>query len=289
MPPLRNRPPRASVLVATYENPAALALVFGGLARQTTNEFEVIIADDGSGDATRAVVGAFAERKTVPVRHVWQNDEGVRKGKILNRALLDARAEYVIFLDGDIVPARDFVARHLELARPRTYLSGSCVLLGPAASRTLTAADVAGGALDGLRSCRRGNRRARRVAARRIPGLAAILDRAASEPVGFHGGNASVSREDALAIGGFDERLARFEDKDFGHRLRLRGLRGASVRYRIPAWHLHHERPYANQRLREYSRALFEANVAEGRAYTEHGLVRRPSYDRDAVADTKVE
>ncbi|MDG2306207.1 MAG: glycosyltransferase [Candidatus Binatia bacterium] len=268
-----NRPPRATVIVATYENPAALSLVFAGLARQTTPDFEIVVADDGSGDTTRDLVSTFARGSRLLVHHTWHADEGLQKGRIVNRALLDARSDYVIFLDGDCIPGPTFVQAHLAIARPGAYLSGGCVLLSSDASHTLRPDLIENGALDGLRACRPGNRRSRRLAVFGIPPLSALLDRRfARHPVGFHGGNASTWRADLVEIGGFDERLRRFEDKDIGHRLRLRGFRGESVRYRIPTWHVHHERPYVDQAMRDESRALFEANVASGERRTHHGL-----------------
>lgn len=276
--------PRATLIVATYENPEALALVFAGLARQTTRDFEVLVADDGSGSETRRLVERTVRTSAVTVRHVWQPDDGLRKGRCQNRAILAAAGDYLIFLDGDCIPGPHFVARHLELARPGTYLSGSCVLLSPNRSESLSPDDVAQGALDGLRSVRADNRRSRRLAALLAPGLGRLLDtRFAANPVGFHGGNASVARADAVAVGGFDERLRRFEDKDLGSRLRRLGVMGASVRYRIPVWHVHHARGYVDQQMRDDSRALFEANVAEKIVRTAHGLAR----DASAEADTK--
>lgn len=281
--------PTATLIVATYENPSALALVFAGLERQTARNFEILVADDGSGDATARLVHARRRESDLVVRHVWQPDDGLRKSRILNRAILAAAADYLVFLDGDCIPGPDFVASHVALARPRTYLSGSCVLLGASASEHLAPEAVARGALDGLRSCRRGNRRARRLVAAAVPGLGPWLDRRfASSPVGFHGGNASVHREAALAVAGFDERLRRFEDKDFGRRLRLHGLRGESVRYRIPTWHVYHDRPYVDHAMRDESRALYEENIASGHVRTPHGMTADVR-DRTAVAGTRME
>jgi len=200
-----------------------------------------------------------------------------------------ARGARIVFLDGDIVPPPGLVAAHLALGRAGAYLSGSTVLLGPGASERLTPDGVARGALDGLAAWRPGNRRSRRLAIARVPLLATLFDlHLARKPVGFHGGHASVDRAAALAVGGFDERLARFEDKDFGHRLRLHGLRAESVRYRIPTWHLYHERPYADARVRAESRARFEANVASGHFRTKHGLDAAHSYARDPDAGTGI-
>lgn len=276
--------PRATVIVATYENPTALELVFAGLARQTDQRFEVLVADDGSGEETERAIARFASESTVVVRRVWQPDQGLRKSRILNRSILAAAGDELIFLDGDCIPGPRFVERHLELRQAGTYRSGSCVLLGSSPSSTLTPDAVARGALDGLRSLRPGNRRARRLVAARVPGLSRLLDVSfASSPVGFHGGNAAVARGDAIAVGGFDERLARFEDKDFGARLRRHGLRGTSVRYRIPVWHVHHERGYVDQTMRDTCRAIYEANTAAEIVRTEHGLVRDSTADADTT------
>lgn len=278
--------PRATVIVATYENPKALRLVFEGLRRQTHSHFEILVADDGSGRDTERTIERFASQSALVVRRVWQPDRGLRKSRILNRSILAAAGEDLIFLDGDCVPGPRFVERHLDLHEPGTYRSGSCILLGDTASAALTAEAVARGALDGLGSLRPGNRRARRLVATALPGLPTLLDRTfAADPVGFHGGNASVARVDALAVGGFDERLARFEDKDFGARLRRHGLRGTSVRYRIPVWHLHHERAYADQAMRDSCRRIYEANTAAGIVRTEHGLVRDPAADPDTTRE----
>ncbi len=278
--------PRATVIVTTYENPSALALVFAGLARQTSKEFEVLVADDGSGKPTATVIHDFIDKSDVVVRHVWQPDDGLRKSRILNRAILAAAGDYLIFTDGDCVPGPRFIESHLALTRPRTYLSGSAVLLGPAASDALTPDDISRGALDGTRSCRPGNRRARRVMALQVPALAPLLDRRfARHPVGFHGNNSSVARSEAIAVGGFDERLERLEDKDFGHRLRRHGVRAESVRYRVPVWHLHHERPYVSASMEDESRAVLEANTEAEVVRTPHGLVLDPGIDAGTRAE----
>ena len=269
--------PEATVIVATYENPHALALVLAGLERQTQTDFEVLVADDGSGPDTRELIESATATRASVVRHVWQRDDGLRKARIVNRAIEAAAGDYLLFLDGDCIPGPDFVRCHLECRRPRTYLSGSCILLSPDASSELTPEEVSRGALDGLRTLRPGNRRARRLLAARSPTLARLLDeRFVSDPVGFHGGNASAWRNEVLAIAGFDERMERMEDKDLGARLRRAGIAGRSVRYRAPAWHVHHERGYVTPGMRAASRAILDGNDAARVVRTPYGLGRDP-------------
>ena len=123
-----------SVIVPTYNREDALDAVLRGLARQTDRDFEVVIADDGSGPATAALIESWASRLGVPLTHIHQRDEGFRAAEIRNRAILASRGSYCIFLDGDCVPRPDFIAAHRALAEPGWFVTGNRVLL----SRELT-------------------------------------------------------------------------------------------------------------------------------------------------------
>jgi glycosyltransferase involved in cell wall biosynthesis len=121
-----------SVIVTTYNRDDALAAVLRSLARQSDPDFEVIVADDGSGPATAALVQAWAARFGHSVVHVWHKDKGFRAAEIRNRAILAARGAYCVFLDGDCIVRRHFVAAHRRLAEAGWFVSGNRVLLSPA-------------------------------------------------------------------------------------------------------------------------------------------------------------
>ena len=71
-----------SVVVATYNRADALDPVMRRLPRQGYRGFEVIVADDGSGEATRRAVEAWNSRIGVPLKHVWHADLGFRLAEI---------------------------------------------------------------------------------------------------------------------------------------------------------------------------------------------------------------
>ena len=126
-----------SVIVTTYNWEDALAAVLRSLAVQTDGDFEVIVADDGSGPATAALVEAARASAGHRIEHVWHEDRGFRAGKIRNRAILAARGDYVVFLDGDCIVRPDFVASHRRLAAKGKFVTGNRILMSRDLSETV--------------------------------------------------------------------------------------------------------------------------------------------------------
>ncbi|MCF8476730.1 MAG: glycosyltransferase family 2 protein [Pseudolabrys sp.] len=118
-----------SVIVTTYNREDALAAVLRALASQTDRDFEVVVADDGSGPATAALIETRRAAVGYRVEHVWHEDRGFRAGEIRNRAILAARGRYIIFLDGDCIVRPDFIATHRRLAEPGKFVTGNRILL----------------------------------------------------------------------------------------------------------------------------------------------------------------
>jgi glycosyltransferase involved in cell wall biosynthesis len=121
-----------SVIVTTYNREDALEAVLRSLAAQTDPDFEVIVADDGSGAATAALVEASKAKIGHHLTHVWHEDRGFRAAEIRNRAILASRGTYCVFLDGDCIVRPDFVAIHRRLAQRGWFVTGNRILLSPA-------------------------------------------------------------------------------------------------------------------------------------------------------------
>jgi len=121
-----------SVIVTTYNREDALEAVLRSLARQTDRDFEVVVADDGSGAATGRLVEACKGKLGHPLTHVWHEDKGFRAAEIRNRAILASGGSYCIFLDGDCIVRPNFVATHRHLAAPGWFVTGNRILLSPA-------------------------------------------------------------------------------------------------------------------------------------------------------------
>ncbi len=112
---------RTELIVATYNSPRALLLCLTSVAAQTVLPDSICIADDGSGPETRAAVDAFAAaHPELRFRHVWQEDRGFEKAAILNKAIASSEAEFLIFIDGDVL-----IASGLRRPAPGAGAAGS--------------------------------------------------------------------------------------------------------------------------------------------------------------------
>jgi glycosyltransferase involved in cell wall biosynthesis len=271
--------PAATVVVSTYNRPRSLALVLAGFARQTHGDFEIIIADDGSGEETAHVIREFKTRAPMPVRHLWQEDRGFRKTMILNRAVLESDSDYLIFCDGDCLPHRNFVAGHLETREEGRFLFGHAVFLGPDSTEALQLEDVDSGKFEIWRwnTIRRGLRGDDRRSYNGIFLGTGWFSRA----VGLwfdrngrraRGRNISMSRADLLAVNGWNQDYERpgREDDDLVLRLHRLGRRGKSVRFRAVLYHLYH--PPHSPELFATNDAILQNVIRSGRVECPNGI-----------------
>jgi len=261
-----------AVIIATYNWPRALELALWGFAVQTHRDFRVVVADDGSGPDTRAVIDRLRAETGLDLAHVWHPDRGFRKSEILNRAILAAERDYLIFTDGDLIPRDDFVATHLRLARPGRYLAGMTVRLPPAVSEAITPGDVRAGRATDLGWLRRRGFRPGRHALRfsRSWRFNTLMDHLTTTPPRWRGGNASAWRADLLAVDGFDMAMGYGgQDAEIGDRLDNLGIRPLRVRFRAPTVHLHHERPWRDptgmRQNRDHRRQVRASGVTRAR------------------------
>ena len=137
--------PAASVIFTTYNQPDWLEKVLLGFAAQDRRDFEVIVADDGSGEPTRERIERLRPALPFPLRHCWQEDDGFRKCEALNGAIAASTADYLVFTDGDCIPRGDFLSTHLRLRRPGRFLSGGYHKLPMQTSLAIGAEDIASG------------------------------------------------------------------------------------------------------------------------------------------------
>ncbi len=269
---------RLSVQVPTYNRPQALRAVLEAYARQSDLDFEMVVADDGSGPATRETIDRFRATAPFPVQHVWQEDQGFRLAAIRNRAIAAARADYLLLTDGDCLPLRHHVARHRALAEPGWFVSGSRIYL----DRTRTDRVVVGDVRPDEWGWSQWLRHRVAGAVDRISPLLSLSRSAAwrrwqpDRWQGVNTANLAVWRADLVAVNGFDECFEGwgFEDTDLAIRLTRAGVRQKTGRYAVPVLHLWH--PTINRAAVERNQLLLSDLLASDRIRARRGLAEAP-------------
>ena len=262
-----------SVVIAFYNNYPLLELILRSLSAQFDGSFDVIIADDGSRQEVVDRINVSRHRYPFTVSHVWQDDLGFRKNRILNRAVLGSSAEYLVFIDGDCVPQRHFIADHTEQAKRGTCLCGRRVdfRLEDMHSLDLTRPETVFRDNIWRFILLAPRRRAKNVekGLRIRGGIVEKLTNRKSR--GIVGCNFSLFKDDLVSINGFDERYEGpgfGEDSDIEFRLRRRGVEMRSLIFQA---NLVHFDAGSLPRSRENHELLAEV-IRQGTPWTRFGM-----------------
>lgn len=270
---------KASVIFSTYNQTAWLEKTLHGFAVQDRSDFEVLVADDGSTDATRNLIDHLRPRLPYELKHVWQPDDGFRKCRILNQAITASETDYLIFTDGDCIPRADFVSAHLRLRAPRRFLSGGYFKLPMSISEQIDEADISTGRCFELAWLRRQGLpfSARDVKLAAHGAGAALLDRLVTARASWNGHNASGWKGDVLAANGFDERMGYGgEDRELGERLQHAGITGKRIRHRAIVLHLDHARGYRTSESMQANLAIRAETRGRKAVRTPYGIEKQP-------------
>ena len=238
-----------SVIISTYNQPQWLEKVLFGYEQQSIDSFEIIIADDGSTNETKTLIETFKKQSHLKINHVWHEDNGFQKTKILNKSILASQSEYLIFTDGDCIPRQDFIEKHLSLRRKNHFLSGGYFKLPKSISDSITKKDIVS------QDCfnkewllNKGLKKTFKLNKLTASGFKEwFLNTVTPTKVTWDGMNASGWKADILAVNGFDERMQYGgEDRELGERLMNNKIKAIQIRYSAICLHLEHSRNYAN-------------------------------------------
>jgi glycosyltransferase involved in cell wall biosynthesis len=258
--------------MTTWERPAHLRLALAGYLRQIgPPDFELIVADDGSGPETAAVVRGFAERAPFPVHHVWHARDGHRRTTILNLGIARASAEHVLFSDGDCVPAADLLAVHRREIEPARLLIGGYLRVPAEIADAANEAWVMRGGHERLL----GPRERLALLRRHLRNLWQIRTRRRRRPHNL-GLNMSLAKADLLRVNGYDENYRGWgnEDGDLRERLKRVGVWPKSIWTQALVFHLDHPTdPTRPQRARN----LAYSRRADIPVFAARGIVKRES------------
>lgn len=252
-----------SVIVTTYNWPAALQLCLEALFIQTDNDFEIIIADDGSSAENLAINRSVCGASCVTIKYIYHEDKGFRASAIRNKAVAQSSGEYLIFLDGDCIVRPDFVSTHRKLAVAGHFVPGNRILISQDFTQQVLQNKLSLSHKDwqyflGLRLKNKINRLLPLV---KLPLGALRL----VEPKKWQKAmtcNLAMWRSDFLRVNGFDELFEGwgYEDSDLVIRLIHAGVTRKEGRFAVPVLHLWHPQNDRSQHDSNYQRLLERLN-----------------------------
>lgn len=266
-----------AISIAFYNNTRNFELMMAALEIQTQKEFLILICDDGSKPEVVALIQAKLNLLSRPAMHVWHEDLGFRKNRMLNWGIHYCPAEYMVFVDQDCLPHPQFIADHLGQRRAGSVLCGRRMELTPWQSDLLSAQRIKQGILqksfwffavsgafmkdsNAIKGLRIGNRKIRQWFNRK--------------PRSIVGCNFSIYKIDLQAINGFDYRYeapGTGEDSDIEFRLLKKGVKLIPLVHSAIQYHVFHKLT----KKENPNEAIFAEVQKSGEIITKHGIAQQ--------------
>lgn len=258
-----------SLVITTYNRPDALSRVLESALQQSLPPQEILIADDGSDAQTAAAIQAFTTRTAIPIRHIWQENQGFRAAQSRNRAIAAARSDYIVIIDGDLILHPHFLQDHQYAAKKGLLIQGSRVLLNPTLSHKILNTPIQ--APFSLPFYAKGI--LKRHSALHSPYfMRANLKQENQLLKNIKSCNMGFFRADALSVNGFNNDFVGWgrEDSEFVARLYHQGIKRANLRFGGIAYHLWH--PEADRASLTQNDALLADTLSEKKTWCENGI-----------------
>lgn len=225
-----------SVIIPTYNWPEALYLCLQSILIQSILPDEIIIADDGSKQDTRDLINNIRKKTTVPIIHVWQEDDGFRLAQIRNKAIAKSSKDYIIQIDGDVILHKDFIKDHIRFARKGSFVSGSRVIIEKELAERLLSSQTFNISIytKGTHSKLNGIH---------LPWLSSLQEKYRQDDILYvRGCNMAFWRNDLLQVNGYNEEMTGWgrEDNELASRLINLGIEKRIIKFAGIMFHIHH-------------------------------------------------
>ncbi|MGJ1432786.1 glycosyltransferase family 2 protein [Sphingobacterium spiritivorum] len=273
-----------SLIITTYNRPDALEAVLVSVCELHIKPQQVIIADDGSGEATAAVIEKYQSILPVPLLHAWQPDNGFRAAEIRNKALALVKSPYVIIIDGDIILDPFFVKDHLHHAEKGCFLQGGRFLLTEKKTKEILSQPqrpfIAKWGDPDIEY-----RFEKRFFAFRSALLAGLIKRKITySHHAIRSCNMSFYYEDVLKVNGFNNDFVGWgrEDSEFVERLFNAGIKRINIKFSALGYHLYHKEE-SRASLPQNDHILNEA-ITNKTTWCANGLNRFLDNDYDPIS-----
>lgn len=268
--------PASTIIISVYKDHVALALILDSLLKQSVNNFEVIVSEDGEYEAIKTCINDY-QKSGLQLSHLTQEDSGFRKNIALNRAIKASNSDHLIFIDGDCVPHTAFVEAHQSYSGEGVTCTGRRLELGDKISHKLRNRTLSLSRLTNMLSYLLLSFTLYRDKAKNLE--SGIFSKTLSSltinrKIRILGCNFSSNKNDLIKINGFNEDYLApgiGEDSDIDWRLSKAGVTIKNVKFSAIQYHLYHPRAYG---LSEENVKIFEATRRSANYACSNGLVK---------------
>lgn len=255
---------KTSLIISTYNSYSKLKVVLESIKAGSLLPNQIIIADDGS--SVQHVKEIKKWESILPLNHIWHEDKGFRKCRILNKSLKSVSNDYCIFLDGDCIPHKHFIKDHCKLAGKGYFVQGRRSFVPQKevpkilSYKSSLAKLIFTGKIKGYFKCLR------------FPKPIILINR---NQRGLIGCNWSAWHQDLVQINGFDEDYEGWgigEDSDICTRLYNFGISRKFVYGRAIVFHLNHN--IAPREHIDASKTRLQDTIVSKKIRCDNGLSR---------------
>jgi glycosyltransferase involved in cell wall biosynthesis len=235
--------PKLSLIIAVHNKPEFLENVLASLLNQTLEDFEIVVSDDGSGQAIAELIERWSGKFWYPIAHAWQEHKGFRKTIIANRAAVRSRSDYLCFIDGDCILHHRFLQDHFDTRKIGTVLSGRRVMLDEALTARLTVHDVQTRRIEKPSFWIGHAQKSSIKHGMRLPAVSSIEDAwKRTKNYCILGSNFSVFKGDFYRVNGYEEAIVGrgLEDNNLSNRFKRAGIRIRTVARKAIQYHQFH-------------------------------------------------
>lgn len=260
---------KLTIIISYYRALDNLKLILQALNHQSVSDFEVILSEDDFNLQTQEFLVTEASNYHFQIKHLFQQeDKGFRKNMMLNRSIMVAKSEKIVFIDGDCIPHRHFAQAYIEHIQDGYIASGRSVMLGEKFTQTLKSSKDLG-LLKWLNLLFSDSKSIKE-------GVYFPIISLSYRKRGLLGRNWGVMKNHLLEINGFDEDYVLAgvgEDVDIEWRLLANGLKTKSVKNKAIVYHIYHPRSYSDADVK-INYKLLDAKLEANKVFCENGIVK---------------
>ncbi len=255
------------LIITTYNWPQALELSLKSVMRQSRPPEEVIIADDGSREETRLLIDSY-KGKIANLKHVWHEDNGYQRAKIVNLAIEASESDFIITTDQDCILHKDFILDYSLQAEEGCYVSAYRINLRKDLTEKLLKQKRLPNMFELLTQTKWNLKHQQRNPSKWKEKTRYIT----SSSDGTYGCNMAFFRQDVIDVNGYNEDFVGWgpEDSELTQRLINNGKKWKRIYYSAILYHLYH--PIICRANLDHNMSLVDKARSEKRTVIKNGI-----------------